>query len=158
MADGSTPEERLRARGLELPSPPAPAAAYVPSRSGGGLVFTAGQLPSGEGGPVATGKLGEGIDTERGAELAQLAALNVLAVAKEAADGDLSRVRVVKVTVFVASSPSFSEQHLVANGASELLSEVLGDEGSHARSAVGVPCLPLDSPVEVEAILELRAL
>jgi enamine deaminase RidA (YjgF/YER057c/UK114 family) len=80
----------------------------------------------------------------------------VLAVAAEAAGGDLERVRIVKLTVFVASDPSFSEQHLVANGASDLLGEALGDAGVHARSAVGVPVLPLDSPVEVEAIVEVR--
>jgi enamine deaminase RidA (YjgF/YER057c/UK114 family) len=144
--------DRLQGLGLELPPAPKPAAAYVPYRSGGGLVFTAGQLPVVGGALPMTGKVGADVTLDEARELACTAALNVLAVAADAA-GDLDRVRVVKLTVFVASDPSFTEQHLVANGASELVAEVLGDAGIHARSAVGVPCLPLDSPVEVEAIL-----
>lgn len=152
---GDTPEERLEALGITLPEPPAPAAAYIPSRDGGGLVFTAGQIPVVEGRLDRTGKLGADLTTEDGASQARTAALNVLAVARAAAGGDLSRVRMVKVTVFVASAPGFGEQHLVANGASELFGEVLGEQGAHARSAVGVAALPLDSPVEVEAIIEV---
>lgn len=151
------PETRLEEIGIVLPVPPAPAAAYQSSRSGGGLVFTAGQLPLVDGALPRTGKLGRDLDTEEGAELARQAAVNVLAVAKAAAGGDLSRVRVAKLTVFVASDPAFTEQHLVANGASQLLADVLGDAGLHARSAIGVPVLPLDSPVEVEAILEIES-
>lgn len=149
---GPTPTQRLAAMGLTLPDPPAPAAAYQPWSVVGDLVFTAGQLPIVDGRLERTGRLGDGLDTAEGAELARIAALNVLAIGARAV-GDLDRLRVVKVTVFVASDPGFTEQHLVANGASELLAEVLGDHGVHARSAVGVPALPLGSPVEVEAVL-----
>lgn len=148
-------EDVLSRLGIELPEPPAPAAAYQPFARAGGLVYTAGQLPLVDGRLPATGKLGDGLATDQGADLARAAAVNVLAVARAAA-GSLDRVRVVKLTVFVASTPEFAEQHLVANGASELLGEVLGDDGLHARSAVGVAALPADSPVEVEAILEVR--
>lgn len=146
--------ERLAALGLELPAVPTPAAAYQPYAVSGALVLTAGQLPIVDGSLAMTGKLGDTISTEEGLELARTAGLNVLAIAAAAA-GDLERVRVVKLTVFVASVPSFTEQHLVANGASNLIGEVLGDRGVHARSAVGVAALPLDSPVEVEALLEV---
>lgn len=151
----TTPEQRLAELGIDLPDPPAPAAAYQPWRATGALIHTSGQLPMRDGVLLATGKLGAEIDLATGQELARACAVNVLAVARKAA-GSLDRVRVVKLTVFVASHPEFTEQHLVANGASNLLGEVLGDDGLHARSAVGVPVLPLDSPVEVEAILEIR--
>jgi enamine deaminase RidA (YjgF/YER057c/UK114 family) len=151
----SAADARLADLGLVLPAVPAPAAAYQPWARHGDLVYTAGQLPVVEGVLPRTGKLGDGLTTEEGAALAKRAALNVLAVAHQAADGDLDRVRVLKLTVFVASTPDFAEQHLVANGASDLIGEVLGDAGVHARSAVGVPVLPLDSPVEVEAILAI---
>jgi enamine deaminase RidA (YjgF/YER057c/UK114 family) len=151
----ATAQQRLHELGLELPAAPAPAAAYQPWASAGGFVFTAGQLPVVDGALPRTGKLGTDLTTEEGAELARTAALNVLAVAAAAFD-DLDAVEVVKLTVFVASSPDFTEQHLVANGASDLLAAVLGDAGVHARSAVGVPVLPLDSPVEVEAVLTAR--
>jgi enamine deaminase RidA (YjgF/YER057c/UK114 family) len=150
----ASPEEKLAELGIELPEPPAPAAAYVPFARSGALVLTAGQLPVVDGQLPATGKLGAEVDLETGQELARRAAVNILAQAKAAA-GDLGFVRVVKLTVFVASDPSFTSQHLVANGASEFLAEVLGEAGVHARSAVGVPVLPLDAPVEIEAILEI---
>ena len=117
-------------------------------------MFTSGQLPTVEGALPRTGRLGADLDTAEGAELARIAALNVLAVAAEAAGG-LDAVRVVKVVVFVACTAAFTEQHLVANGASTLIDEVLGDAGVHARAAVGVAALPLGSPVEVEAIVEV---
>lgn len=149
--------DRLHALGLELPPVAAPAAAYQPFARHDDLILTAGQLPLRDGSLVATGTLGVEHDTAAGATFARLAALGVLAIGAAAADGDLDRVVAVKLTVFVASATTFAEQHLVANGASELLGEVLGEEaGSHARSAVGVPVLPLHSPVEVEAILALR--
>jgi enamine deaminase RidA (YjgF/YER057c/UK114 family) len=148
-------DDRLAELGLTLPDAPAPAAAYEPYAVVGDLVYTAGQLPSVGGELPLTGLCGDGVSTEAAADLARTAALNVLAVAAAAADGDLDRVRVVKVTVFVASTPTFTEQHLVANGASTLFAEVLGDAGVHARSAVGVAALPKGSPVEVEAILSL---
>ena len=150
----TSPEERLDELGVTLPEPPGPAAAYQPFVQSGPLVFTAGQLPLRDGELPVTGKLGADLDTARGQELARDAAINILAQAKAAA-GDLAQVRVVKLTVFVASDPGFTEQHLVANGASEFLADVLGEQGVHARSAVGVPVLPLDSPVEIEAILEV---
>jgi enamine deaminase RidA (YjgF/YER057c/UK114 family) len=150
----TTPEERLAELGITLPEAPPPAAAYVPFVRTGDLVLTAGQLPVRDGALPATGKLGGEVDLATGQELARQCAVNILAQARAAA-GDLAGVRVVKLTCFVASTPDFTEQHLVANGASEFLGEVLGDAGVHARSAVGVPVLPLDAPVEIEAILEL---
>ncbi len=154
-ATGS-PDERLAALGIDLPEAPAPAAAYVPFVRTGDLLFTAGQVAVGDGGLVATGKVGAGVDTETAVRCARQCAINVLAQLK-AALGDLSKVRrVVKLTVFVSSDPAFTEQHIVANGASELFADVFGDAGRHARSAVGAPALPLDTPVEVEAIVEVR--
>ena len=154
MSGPTTPTERLAGLGLTLPAVPTPAAAYQPWSRAGELVFTAGQLPIVDGQLQATGLLGDGIDVDAGADLARIAALNVLAVAA-AALGELDVVRVVKVTVFVASAAGFDQQHLVANGASGLLGDVLGDAGLHARSAVGVSVLPLDAPVEVEMIVEV---
>jgi enamine deaminase RidA (YjgF/YER057c/UK114 family) len=152
---GDTPEARLAARGLMLPAPPGPAASYVPWVRTGTLVFTAGQLPLEDGRLLTTGKLGGGVPLQTGQRCAEVCALNVLAQVR-AAVGDLARIRrIVKLTVFVASEPSFDEQHLVANGASELLAEVCGEAGSHARSAVGVASLPMDAPVEVEAVVEV---
>ncbi len=150
------PERRLAELGVELPPPPSPAAAYQAWARAGDLLFTAGQVPMVDGDLPRTGKLGADLTTAEGAELARTAALNVLAVVKDAV-GSLDLVRMVKLTVYVASAPGFTDQHLVANGASEFLAEVLGDHGVHARSAVGVPTLPLDSPVEVEAVVEVLA-
>jgi enamine deaminase RidA (YjgF/YER057c/UK114 family) len=151
--------DRLASLGLNLPDPPAPAASYQPWSTIDGVVLTAGQLPLVDGALSVTGRCGEHVTTQEAADLARTAAVNILAVARAAAGGadeDLDRVRVVKLTVFVASTPDFVEQHLVANGASNLMAEVLGEDGVHARSAVGVAALPLGSPVEVEATLELR--
>lgn len=142
--------ERLADLGLELPAVPTPAAAYRPWSRVGDVIHTAGQLPMVDEALAATGRLGEALDTDEGARLAGVAALNVLAVLDAAAGLDV--VRVVRLTVFVASTPEFDEQHLVANGASRLVGDVLGERGLHARSAVGVAQLPLSSPVEVEAI------
>lgn len=150
-----TPEDRLAALGITLPPAPPPAASYVPWVRSGSLVVTSGQIPVVDGAPVSTGKVGGALSLEDGQAAARVCAVNVLAQLRAAA-GDLSKVRrLVKVTVFVASDPSFSQQHLVANGASDLFAEVLGDAGPHARSAVGVAVLPLDVPVEVEAIAEV---
>lgn len=149
----SGPRQRLEQLGITLPAPPSPAAAYQPWATSGSLIYTAGQLPVVDGALQGSGKLGDDLDTEEGARLARIAGINVLAVA-DAATGDLDGVRVVKLTVFVASAATFTEQHLVANGASDLIGEVLEGRGVHARSAVGVPSLPMDSPVEVEAVLE----
>lgn len=151
----SSAEQRLAELGIELPVPPAPAAAYVPVVRASALLFTAGQLPLSDGALLATGKVGGAVDRDTAIACARQCAINVLAQVR-AELGSLDAVsRVVKLTVFVASEPSFTEQHLVANGASELLAEVFGDIGRHARSAVGVSVLPLDAPVEVEAILQV---
>jgi enamine deaminase RidA (YjgF/YER057c/UK114 family) len=151
----TTPIARLEAMGLTLPNAPAPAASYKPWAAAGSFIHTAGQLPMVDGKLPMTGKVGADVTVAEAEKLARQCAVNILAVAQAAA-GDLARVRVVKLTCFVASTPDFTSQHLVANGASELMAEVLGEDGRHARSAVGVPCLPLDSPVEIEAILEIR--
>ena len=151
----TSPEERLAGLGLTLPTDTAPLAAYVPAVRSGDLVFTSGQLPRLDGELLATGKVGAEVSAERAKELAQVCALNALAAVK-AEVGDLSNVRrVVKVVGFVASAPDFTDQPGVVNGASELLGEVFGEGGVHARSAVGVAVLPLDAPVEVELVVEV---
>src|SRR5215210_2474589 len=150
-----TPTDRLRDLGLELPPVPSPAGSYVPATQAGPLVFTAGQLPFREGELHATGKVGEAVTPVEAREAARLCALNALAAAAEKAGG-LDNLRdVVKVTGFVASAPGFNGQPGVLNGASELLGEVFGDAGLHARSAIGVSELPLDAPVEVEVVVSL---
>ena len=147
-------EARLAGLGLELPEVAIPAGAYVPAIISGNLVFTAGQIPLVEGKLMAEGRLGAEITAEAGKEIAQRCALNAIAAVKSVL-GDLSRVRkVVKVVGFVASTPDFTGQPGVVNGASELLQAAFGDAGIHARSAVGVAVLPLNSPVEVELIVE----
>jgi enamine deaminase RidA (YjgF/YER057c/UK114 family) len=147
--------ERLAGLGLTLPAVSAPVAAYVPAVRSGDLVWTSGQLPFVDGALPITGKVGAEVDPGRAQELARTCALNALA-AIAAEVGDLDRVRrVVKVVGFVASAPGFFGQPGVVNGASELLGEVFGDAGRHARSAVGVAVLPLDSPVEVEVVVEV---
>jgi enamine deaminase RidA (YjgF/YER057c/UK114 family) len=151
----ATPEERVRELGLSVPDVVPPVAAYVPAVQTGNYVYTAGQLPLRDGALIATGKLGGEVSAEQGSECAQQCALNAIAAVKSVV-GDLSRVvRVVKVVAFVASTPDFTAQPGVANGASEFLGTVFGDAGKHARSAVGVPVLPLDAPVEVELLVEV---
>ena len=152
---GETIEKRLADLGVALPAAAAPAANYVPFVRSGNLLFTAGQLPLKDGKLQASGLLGRDLDTAAGAEAAKLCAINILAQAK-AALGDLEKIaRVVKITVFVASTPDFTEQHLVANGASDFLAAALGERGKHARAAVGMASLPLNAAVEVEAIIEI---
>lgn len=152
----STPEQRLADLGLDLPEVAAPLAAYVPAVRSGDHVYTSGQLPTVGGELKATGKLGAEVSVEQGAELARISALNALAALKSQI-GELSQVaRIVKVVIFVASAPDFTAQPQVGNGASELLREVFGEAGVHARSAVGVAVLPLDAPVEVDLIAEVR--
>lgn len=152
---GDTIQKRLAALGVTLPAASAPAANYLPYASSGALVLTAGQLPLDGGALTATGLLGRDVDTQAGQAAARQCAINVLAQLQAAA-GDLERLkRLVKITVFVASAPGFTEQHLVANGASDFLVEVLGERGKHARSAVGVAALPLNAAVEIEAIAEI---
>ena len=151
----TTPEERLAELGLELPELASPVAAYVPSVRTGNYVYTSGQLPWRDGELIATGKVGGEVTVEKASECARQCALNALAVVR-AEVGELSRiVKIVKVVAFVASTPDFTGQPAVANGASELFGTVFGDAGQHARSAVGVPVLPLDTPVEVEMIVEV---
>lgn len=150
-----TIQKRLEALGVTLPVAAAPAANYVPYAQSGKLLITAGQLPL-EAGKLMTGLLGRDLDTEGGKQAAKLCAINILAQI-QAATGDIEQIaRIVKITVFVASAPDFTEQHLVANGASNFLAEALGERGKHARSAVGVAVLPLNAAVEIEAIVELK--
>jgi len=149
-----TVDERLVELGITLPAVVAPVAAYIPAVVSGNLVYTSGQLPMVDGVLPATGKLGAEVSAEQGKELARQSALNALA-AVGSVIGSLDRItRIVKVVGFVASDPAFTGQPGVINGASEVLGEIFGDAGVHARSAVGVAVLPLDSPVEVELIVE----
>lgn len=151
-----TPEDTLAKLGLHLPAPVKPVAAYVPTVRTGNLVFVAGQIPMVEGKLAKAGRLGENVTLEEGAALARTCALNGLAALK-AEVGELSRVkRVVRVGAFVASTNDFTDQPKVANGASELLVQVFGDKGRHARAAVGVNVLPLGAPVEVELLVEVE--
>ena len=148
------PEERLAELGLQVPDVAKPVATYVPAVRSGNLVFTSGQLPMRSGELMQTGKVGDDVSPDEAAECAQQCALNAIAAVKGEL-GDLDQVkRVVKVVVFVASTPDFTGQPQVANGASELFGSAFGDAGVHARSAVGVPVLPLDAPVEVELVVE----
>ena len=150
-----TPEEKLAELGLSVPEVAKPVAAYIPANRSGNHVYTSGQLPMRDGQLMYTGKVGGEVSQEEAVECARQCALNALAAIR-AEVGELSAVtRVVKVVAFVASTPDFTGQPLVANGVSELLGEVFGDAGRHARSAVGVPVLPLDAPVEVELIVEV---
>ena len=145
---------RLGQLGVVLPQVTAPLASYVPAVRTGNLVYTSGQLPI-EGGKLAgTGKVGGEISPEQGKALARICALNALAAVESVVDID-AVIRVVKVVGFVASAPGFNGQPSVINGASDLLAEVFGDNGAHARSAVGVSELPLDAPMEVELIVEV---
>ncbi len=149
-------EARIAELRLELPPPPAPVASYVPMVVSGSLAFVAGQIPLSEGRLLWSGKLGAGLDVDEGAEAARRCALQAISVLR-AELGSLDRVRrVVKVTVWVASAEGFTDQSRVANGASDLLAEVFGDAGRHARASVGAPELPLGAPVEVELIAELE--
>ena len=152
---GSRVRDRLAERGLSLPAVAAPVAAYVPAVATGHHVHTSGQLPFVDGALPLTGKVGAEVTPEQAAELAATCCLNALA-AVESLAGDLDRViRVVKLTGYVASDPAFTAQPAVINGASELLGELFGDAGTHARAAVGVAVLPLDAPVELDLLVEL---
>jgi enamine deaminase RidA (YjgF/YER057c/UK114 family) len=145
---------RLKELGIELPDVVPPLAAYMPAVRTGNLVYTAGQLPMDAGRLVQTGKVGAEVTPEHGKTLARMCALNALAAVHSLVGID-SVTRVVKVVGFVASAPGFNGQPGVVNGASELLGEVFGEAGAHARSAVGAFELPLDAPVEVELIVEV---
>lgn len=152
----STPEERLTELGLTLPEVVAPLAAYVPAVRTGDHVYVSGQLPMVEGKLLLTGKVGAEVDPEDAKRAARVCALNGLAAAASVVGGLSGIVRIVKVVGFVASAPGFTGQPQVVNGASELFGEIFGEAGRHARSAVGVAELPLNTPVEVELIAEVR--
>lgn len=152
-----TIEAKLAELGAILPDAPAPAANYVPYVISGHMLYTSGQLPMDAGGLNYVGKLGESLSIDDGAAAARLCAINVLAQAKAALNGDLERVkRLVKMVGFVNSSPDFGDQPKVVNGASDFMAAALGDRGAHARSAVGVAALPFGVAVEVEAIFEIE--
>ncbi len=149
-------EARLAELGLTLPSAAAPAANYVPFVISGNLIFVSGQLPMSNGALTIKGLVGQDVSVEQGKEAAKLCALNLLAQVKAALGGDLSRLkRVVKLTAFVASGPDFTQHPEVVNGASDVLVEILGDAGRHARAAVGAPSLPRGTPVEIEGVFEI---
>jgi enamine deaminase RidA (YjgF/YER057c/UK114 family) len=151
----STAIEKLRQYGYELPAAKAPVASYLPIVRTGNLLYISGQISSGDNG-VVTGCLGENMNVVQGGNAAELAALNVLAQIVHNGGIDLDAIkRVVKVSVFVASTPEFTEHHLVANGGSNLIVGVLGDKGKHARAAIGVAALPFGAAVEIEAIVEV---
>lgn len=150
-------EERLKQLGLELPRSAAPVANYVPFVRSGDLLFIAGQICQWNGERRFVGKLGREYTVEQGQQAARLAGLNILAQAKAALDGDLDRIqRCVKLNAFVNSVPEFTEQPRVVNGASDLMVEVLGDAGRHARTSVGVNVLPFELTVEIDAVFEVR--
>ncbi|MGD0703253.1 MAG: RidA family protein [Trebonia sp.] len=152
----TAPSERLAELGLTLPPVAAPQAAYVPAVRTGNYVYVSGQLPIVDGKLQAVGKVGDAVSAEEAAALARICALNGLAAAASLVAGGVDVItRIVKVTGFVASVPSFTGQPAVINGASEFFIEVFGEAGRHARSAVGLAVLPLDSPVEVELIVEV---
>ena len=149
-------EGRLKELGIVLPQAAAPAANYVPYVISGNLLYLSGQLPMENGKIGVTGHLGKDVDVAGGQRAAELSAINILAQAKAALGGDLGRIRrLIKLNGFVASTPDFVEQHLVINGASNLLANVLGEAGKHARAAVGMAALPLNAAVEIDAILEI---
>ena len=156
QATGDSPEARLAALGITLPAPPSPVANYVNGVRTGNLIFLAGMGPRRPDGSEITGKLGAGVTIEEGYEAARLTAINQLAVLKEML-GDLDRVvRIVKVLGMVNSDPDFVEQPAVINGFSDLMVEVFGDRGRHARAAVGMASLPRGQAVEIEMIVEVR--
>lgn len=149
-------DTRLADKNITLPEAAAPAANYLPYMISGNQLFISGQLPLLDGALTAQGQLGDSVTLEQGIIAAETCAINILAQAK-AALGDLSRIKqVIKISGFVSSTPDFYEQHLVINGASNLLAEILADAGKHARAAVGMASLPLNAAVEIEAIIEFE--
>lgn len=152
----SSIESRLTDKNITLPEAAAPAANYLPYTISGNQLFISGQLPLLDGALTTKGQLGHSVTVEQGIEAAETCAINILAQAK-AALGDLSRIKqIIKISGFVSSTPDFNEQHLVINGASNLLAEILGDAGKHARAAVGMSSLPLNAAVEIDAIIEFE--
>lgn len=147
-------EERLAELGVELAEEVPALGSYVPAKVSGNLIFVSGQLPVEKGNLLFTGKVGDNLTIEEGYEAARLAAINSLSVISHTLEDLRQLSRIVKVTGYVASAPVFTEQHKVVNGASEFFSDILSRNGRHARVAVGVPALPMDSPVEIEIIAE----
>jgi enamine deaminase RidA (YjgF/YER057c/UK114 family) len=149
------PEDRLKELGIELPEAPKPLGAYVPCVQTGNLIFLSGILPLKNGKLMKTGKVGENIRIEEAREEAKTAAMNALAILKEYV-GSLNKVkRCIKITGYIASSPNFIDQPKVLNAASDFLFEIFGEAGRHARAAIGVNVLPLNSPLEIEFIFEI---
>jgi enamine deaminase RidA (YjgF/YER057c/UK114 family) len=149
-------EAKLKELGIELPEAPKPLAVYIPVKRTGNLLFTAGQIPLKNGKLILEGRVGKDLSLEEGILAAQQCAINCFSVVKSVC-GNLDNIeQIVKLTVFVNSSEDFTLQHLVANGASELVGKVFGEAGRHSRSAVGVSQLPMNAPVEVEMIVELK--
>ncbi|MBW9117507.1 RidA family protein [Rhizobium cauense] len=147
---------RLKEMGISLPEAAAPAANYVPYVISGNLLYISGQLPLEDGKVAVSGHLGKNVDVAAGQRAAELCAINILSQARAALGGDLGRIkRVIKLNGFVASTPEFVEQHLVINGASNLIAAVLGEPGKHARAAVGMAALPFNAAVEIDAIVEI---
>ena len=150
------PEQRLKGAGLTLPEAAAPVASYQPTVEAGGMLYISGQLPFVDG-KLVTGKLGDTVSLEDGRKAAEACALMLAAQIKRAL-GSLDRVeRIVKLGAFVASTADFTDQPKVANGASDMMATIFGDAGLHARSAVGVPVLPLDAAVEVDAVVQIKS-
>lgn len=153
----TTPIEKLREYGYELPRPKPPVASYVPVTRSGNTLYVSGQISANDQGPI-TGRLGDNMNVVQGANAAELAAVNLLSQIVYTAGVELTSVKqVLKLTVYVASTSEFAEHHLVANGASNLIIGVLGDNGKHARAAVGMSALPLGAAVEVDAIVEVES-
>jgi enamine deaminase RidA (YjgF/YER057c/UK114 family) len=152
----NTPEKRLKELGLELPSAPGPLGSYVPASRSGNLLFISGMLPLREGNLTRTGKVGRDLSIDEGKEQARISALNALSVLREYAGSLDHVVRCVKLTGYISSTPGFTDQPAVLNGASDLMADVFGEAGKHARAAVGVSELPMNSPVEVEFIFEVK--
>ncbi|MCO5733926.1 RidA family protein [Rhizobium sp. SSA_523] len=151
-------DTRLKELGIELPVAAAPAANYLPYVLNGNTLYISGQLPMKDGKMAVTGLVGSEVDLASAQQAAELCAINILAQAKAALGGDLGRVRrVLKLNGFIASAPGFIEQHVVMNGASNLVANVLGEAGKHARAAVGMAALPFNAAVEVDAILDVEA-
>ncbi len=149
-------EARIKELGITLPHAAAPAANYVPYVISGSHLYISGQLPMENGKVAIIGHLGDDVDVATGQRAAELCAINILAQAKAALGGDLARIRrIVKLNGFIASKPTFIEQHLVMNGASNLIAKVLGDAGIHARAAVGMASLPFNAAVEIDAVIEI---
>ena len=149
-------EERINQLGLTLPPPPIPVASYIPAKQSGNLVFTAGQLPVVSGALISKGLLGQDVEIDEANKAARICTLNALAAIKGVV-GDLNRIKqIVRVVGYVASVPTFTQQPAVVNGASELLLEIFGESGKHARSAVGMAVLPLNASVEIELTVEIE--